>query len=85
MAVGAIREFYNVRQRRLVLNVDFNARSERFIFDWAQNVQERHDRAIPWVERLRGAMKRTVQSLAKWHHVTVKLLLREMHSNSPNN
>ena len=36
-AVRAIREFYDVRERRLVGNAGFNARSERFLFDWTQN------------------------------------------------
>ena len=41
-AVRAIREFYDVRERRLVGNAGFNARSERFIFDRTKNVQKRH-------------------------------------------
>jgi hypothetical protein len=41
-AVGAVGEFYDVRQRRFVLNAGFNARSERSIFDRTQNAQVRH-------------------------------------------
>jgi hypothetical protein len=37
IAVGAIREFQDIRQRWLVLDTGFNARGERFVFDWTQN------------------------------------------------
>jgi hypothetical protein len=50
IAVGAIREFQDVRQRRLVLDTGFNARGERFVFDWTQNAQERHDCALRWAD-----------------------------------
>jgi hypothetical protein len=49
IAAGAIREFQDIRQRRLVLDTGFNARGERFVFDWTQNAQERHC-ALRWTD-----------------------------------
>jgi hypothetical protein len=37
IAVGAIREFQDIWQRRLVRDTGFNACGERFVFDWTQN------------------------------------------------
>ena len=49
-AVGAIRELQDIRQRRLVLDTGFNARGERFVFDWTQNAQERRGCALRWTD-----------------------------------